>query len=50
MELFFNNLLGLFLVLNFITASNAQSLKKSKISSNLYLYDLIEKKIKIIKK
>ena len=32
MELFFNNLLGLFLVLNFITASNAQSLKKSKVS------------------
>ena len=49
MELFFNNLLGLFLVLNFITASNAQSLKKSKISSNLYLYDLIEKKSKLLK-
>ena len=49
MELFFNNLLGLFLVLNFITASNAQSLKKSKISSNLYLYDLIKKKSKLLK-
>ena len=50
MKLFFSDLVGLFLVLNFVTASNAQSIKKSKISSNLYIYDFIEKKIKIIKK
>ena len=49
MKLFFSNLLALFLVLNFITASNAQSIKKSKISSNLYIYDFIEKKSKLLK-
>ena len=49
MKLFFRNILGLFLVLTFTTASNAQSIKKSKISSNLYLYDLIEKKSKLLK-
>ena len=49
MKLFFSNLVGLFLVLNFVTASNAQSIKKSKISSNLYIYDFIEKKSKLLK-
>ena len=49
MKLFFSDLVGLFLVLNFVTASNAQSIKKSKISSNLYIYDFIEKKSKLLK-
>ena len=43
MKLFFSDLVGLFLVLNFVTASNAQSIKKVKFQV-ICIYMILLKK------